>query len=1645
MRIPLMTLLALAAAGSASLADPVLIDGFEAPLAWSFNEDGGVRPEFELSREHSRSGQALHIVYTNRKPEWGNLIRPLALPATAGAFDFWVYRAAAKPKAAMHLWLFEEDGDAWASALLTDGVRLNGLARGWHHYSVDLGEFKHQPRGDKQPDLSKVNRLLLGSNFGDLEVYVDDLSFRPREETTSEWEELDDGLVRRRTWQLGEGGQGLEEVLGAGWWDAETERRWTGRDRKPPEIKLPATPGRDITVALPDVALNPLVDDGPVEVVWLLDGEELLRQEYAEQRATLEITVPAERLREGEHVLAIQTPLFVPQERGEGADTRSLGIKAARIEMWTFERPPLELNKGERGSIGIWREDDPGVPVVGVASDPDRLASVFARAGYGATFLTTAHLLSPAVLTRENFDLLALPYAASYPANGQRALLRYLREGGDFISLGGYAFDNPLVRRNGRWVDESTLHSVSPGAFVDIGSAEREPYLTGDWYAAESGHEEWGGAPGRVSKRWTGRRAGVTLQVDPAKAHTLKVSLAYCGAEWHRAHVTKPKPVRVRLLCNGEELLQHQGESGVIVLEGEIKPEQLGGKAEVSIELVCDTWVPTQVSDVSDERELGVAVNWIKLIPEGTDEAALTRRASEFDRHINTHFGKPQDSLGVTSDQLGVFDPGYPLRPATRLVAAREQRIWPSDVAIDGQFEGWAASTMAANNSAVFPDLWARRVPLLQAYDEGGRYRGSAAALARHWRGPYVGSNWAIFGVTTEDLAPRLQDELVRLADAMLHEPFLRHVETEWACYREGEEVNVTVHVRGNGRTEQEATVAVTAVPADAGPDDAPEQEHRLSVRAPAVGEAAATVKFRARGPADLWRVRVRLLKGEREVDALETGYCVWNEQVVQDGPKITFADNYFCIDGRPTLLLGTNITGAVFHSLDENPLLWDRDFRLMQDHGMNVLRILHFSPFVAEPATERKEPLDLAGGMPPKLARQLDAIVQLCQKRRVVLFLSLHDWMGVMLSDEELAAQKAFAAHIAERYAGVPGIIYDVQNEPSVSAPDWPHVRQLWNQWLREKYRTMDALRAAWGASAPEEEWDDIPVAPGEQDWTDLRTRDVERFKNVLLNRWVKANADGVWAEDEARPVTVGYLPWMYPADKLVGNDLTTFSNMHYYGAGSRFPREFKITDQRFRGKSLSVGEMGAKPHPAWGQKDDPEQFVGVTHQQAARWFQRIGHYCFGLGGSMMCNWDLKDMTGCIFPWGVIHPHDGVPKPGLLSLRSLGFLLRDVRPRYVEPEVYLLVADSHRFGPQQRKVTEAILATIDRLLERQVPFGVINEWSLDQLPETAKLLMYPVPFCPSQETYQRVVDFVRAGGTLYFSGDISYDEDRERTQTGRLEELVGASGEPRYPPLQEGAVEAEQSDGVLKATVRPAVAVRDRPALSKTESGWCVLLEHAVGQGHVLWCSDPLELHSVPEHGPVYERALQLAGVTRPDAEAPPNLHVMWLPAEGGEVWILYNAGAEPQSARLAGKYEIMLAPQRPGFLHLSDQGDVLAVGGTDTITVEGATIADGDGVGFGLRALDNQDVRRSRALLTHRMEPGELRILCRGGAWEAAAGSVQEGEFREHRRWQPARDGERLRVTIGEPEALELVLLTAEGGGEAAVKALTRYISLR
>ena len=109
---------------------------------------------------------------------------------------------------------------------------------------------------------------------------------------------------------------------------------------------------------------------------------------------------------------------------------------------------PARERPAEVGRVAIYKDD---IPASGAPASPDYLARLLEAPAFSTAFLNSEQLADARSLSRERFDILVLPYGASFPVKAADNFRKFLRDGGKFFSTGGYAFDNLLERTAAGW------------------------------------------------------------------------------------------------------------------------------------------------------------------------------------------------------------------------------------------------------------------------------------------------------------------------------------------------------------------------------------------------------------------------------------------------------------------------------------------------------------------------------------------------------------------------------------------------------------------------------------------------------------------------------------------------------------------------------------------------------------------------------------------------------------------------------------------------------------------------------------------------------------------------------------------------------------------------------------------------------------------------------------------------------------------------------------------------------------------------------------------------------------------------------------------------------------------------------------------
>lgn len=1212
-------------------------------------------------------------------------------------------------------------------------------------------------------------------------------------------------------------------------------------------------------------------------------------------------------------------------------------------------------------------------PVKASFANPEKLAEILRQAQNAqdaqdaVEFVTADQLADPKAFNAERYWLVVLPYGPYFPVEARDNFLAYLRAGGDFLSTGGYAFDEPALRWEGQWLTREEALRLIPTCEVQVGAKGDINYLTGEWHSPEDAQGEWGDP--EATKRWSGKSAGLKLTVDPTEHYTLElgVSANPTAAKFHRW-----------LYVNGKRVLDIPAKGGQ-VLKVPLGPKQFGGKRELDLVFDCELWRPCDLSDSPDTRPLGVAVGRVRLV--SSKQAEPQPDIESLSTRINMRHGKPNDFLEWETEQLGVFDAGYRLTGGKSISPAPDQHVVPAGFAVKGKIEGWAAAgTTGSGWYWTTPTHRSRLIPLLQTADEFGRFRGNAGSLMVNTLEPYRGSIWAYFGVESRDLfsGPGADKLLLSVVDAMKRGVFLHDVHSSYACYRQGEEAIITGSVSNLGK-EPISCVAQIDITDEHG---SPVHSENIAVEL-AVGETKqiSTRWYPGVFGDDFYKVKADLAVEGKTFDTLRTGFYAWNQMTLGGGMELSYSNNVLRADGKPRYMLGVEAFYDRNCPAGMNPLDVERDFRDMADMGIHVARTFTYS--------DTEEDI-----------RFRDALVMAAQRSYVAFWLSGTVFMSGYLDNPSLIS---LPQAIGERYRGVNGMMIDLFNEPNFHDREEPLRDARFNDYLLAKYGSTEALRAAWGDElGPDEKLGTLTMGWINKDWLSIRSRDVYRFLIGQGSKWVTDVTGAIKAADPSRIVTVGYLQsWSgMVMDPATTSDALDFTDRHWYaGIGSvrAFDAGLAISDRRYRGKAPSIGEFGSKTYPTFVESGHNYDTV---EQQELRYLH-VGHYTLALGGVFASNWIWRDPQGSIFPYGIVQS-DYTPKPVTKAYRAMSLLFTGMRPKYVEPEVYLVLPDESRLGGGSERIVEGMARAVNGLIDARLRFGVINEWDLARLPKAARLLVLPAPFALSEPAYQKLMDYVSGGGVLYISGDISFDENRQRTKTNRLEDLAGVKFvSERYPDVrfESGTRDKISYDSGIAYMGSPSMRFETTggaAVIAKSTSGPVAVLNR-YGKGRVLFSSDPAEFGADNPLGAIYLRAAREAGV-EPERVSPDKqgIQVFRLPCEDGEAMMVGNAN--DKAARVAvtaggREYSVFVAANRQAML-VTKGGKLVGLEAQGDVSRGGITLFSANHHFFTV-ALDGRDLTDSREIAMVGLRAGKYSIgraalsaecgEVRGGKWHA------------------------------------------------------------
>ncbi|MBR6058087.1 MAG: hypothetical protein IKP58_07980, partial [Victivallales bacterium] len=928
--------------------------------------------------------------------------------------------------------------------------------------------------------------------------------------------------------------------------------------------------------------------------------------------------------------------------------------------------------------------------------------------------LVSAEELENAEIFNVNhFVMLVVPTGRYFPVGAVKTLTEFLQDGGLFLTCGGYAFDMPVVKSDGRW--------ISPAELTTDGLKGTHPLQL-------------------PAVKWidAGAKGSVTEIVDcngPDGTKGVRISTPLMTL-YNNAAIKLPDGLPegwsvIHFWAKGDEqttrawfeLAEKDKSRWHIALELTndwkefiLTPDKFDywrdnpsvGRGGTDDRLKPENAATMMFGVSSDIEKAGVPHSvTIADVKVGMDPQRELRSRSV--PHINTRHANIRDAMWPLPTQINIFDPSFELRHVERIAVCKTAGVFDATRPLKGSWKGAgglsAIGQLGVNGHGFGPNR-ARWIPLLECFDKDGRSRGHAAAMMHHYANVFAGSSWAFFGVDNMDL---LADDGERTAllqpivKALFCRIYVSRTTTGYMCYRRGEDASLQTVVSNFSQKDCDGRVRFVLT-AENGAEIAV-KETAFAVQSGGEAKVEATWNVLQESP-DYIYVKAELVIGGEVVDAETTSVVIWDEAVQAKGVRVKQEGTRLTIGGESRFFMGCqNYWGQNGSVTARSPMHFDNDFKMMREYGLRWTRC--FMPFGSE--------FD---------KRVSDAVVQLAQKHGIVLYHTPN--LGNTADGQTLERQKATMAEIVARYKHAPGLAIDICNEPVV------------------KFASQDFKDMLGQEPKPQGEWNDSDVY--KTYWTATQ----------LQRDWAANASSGSHAVRPETPVSVGWSDgWAGGSgskDPLIASLDLDFTDRHYYGNPLYMMQHVKDLDLRVLGKPLLVGECGAKNHPTfkaydpWHNGDDDESYDYR--------FRYLVSHAFGMGCTALLSWHWRDPMEGIFPCGLVHS-TWVPRPTAALYKRMAETFGKLELVDNPPDTVLLLGDCLRHTALRQQVINAEHRASQTLMWLGANFSVLPDSELGRLPETVKVLIYPVPYVISDETLNALDAFLQRGGTLWLTGSL--------------------------------------------------------------------------------------------------------------------------------------------------------------------------------------------------------------------------------------------------------------------------------------------------
>jgi len=846
-----------------------------------------------------------------------------------------------------------------------------------------------------------------------------------------------------------------------------------------------------------------------------------------------------------------------------------------------------------------------------------------------------------------------------------------------------------------------------------------------------------------------------------------------------------------------------------------------------------------------------------------------------------------QDQLRFDPSQIPVFDEEHYYDSGVSIRPADEQAVFEGELELAGSglIKGYSAITTTGN----YRGRWQ---PLIYAYDHVGTRVGTVGAMFRIYSEPrsegahgmfptwndYKGTSIAFFGVTSHDLLAdgneNLRQGFVKLLDVMMADTYIASIENKYDNYKQGETPEFDVYVENGSHSEQSGKVELDIIS-----EDNSQVVATLTKDFSVAAKSRNTVQIiwdNAAFNDDFYQVNARVILDDGSVsDRYQTGFSVWDDAVIAQGPKYIYEDNYIKLlqtDGSYKTIFATGVDdgGNLLINEDQTPLVWKQEFIRRQDTGMYIYECLQQYRSAGDFAH-----LFASAESLEKHYRSVDNIVYLSQKYGQIYMMGIAIGDDVSANGDNLEKIAEDVSYLAQRYQNVPGLIYYLNGDLICRVTNDKN-KQDFNDFLAARYGNNNNLNKAWGTFNLElgNVALDAAYTYNGNGWSDVKAYDINLFKTTLITRWTSRLHEAIkQTGQEDKIVLCEFYSW--PAESvdipLALGDMT-YSNIGFFQTRQEFAQTLAYTDQRYQGKGFGIGETGRRTHPSFMASELIYQSASYAESRNFFFTGLISTYA--MGGNHYQQWCWNDESKYVFPWGMNYTGDKAPRDLYYWFRNTNFVLKQAEPVYEVPEVAIILPDSTRasgnavwYGGHYGAIN-----AIDILQYTNVgSILTLNESNL-VIDPAIKVIFYPLAYTVPQDVYDTLKVWVEQGGTLYISGDFTYDPlYRTRDFDSRLQELAGVKTiKVNFAGLDSAdSRNYTYSDNVnfRNGMLNIEMELSGAQPLYSTIFGQPVITKYALGDGNVIYSCDPLESSNKEtffyQNVALYRQVLETAGIS--------------------------------------------------------------------------------------------------------------------------------------------------------------------------------------